>query len=782
MPLINTAELKPGQVAFSDQIYNGLDCCVTLEVFNELSRLHNSHPEIYSFERALQAPAMDMMLRGFRVDESARQEAINLVTNKIARLQVILNKLAHSVIDKDLNPRSQQQLQKLFYETMRLPKQWVSKKGERKLSMDREVLEKLELYFHAKPFIACIMAIREEAKNLEVLTKEVDPDGRLRTSYNIAGTETGRWSSSQSVTGTGGNQQNVTPDLRFICVADPGYKICAIDLEQAESREVGWLCGTLFNDWTYYNACLSGDLHTITARLVWPRLAWSGDLRSDRLLAESPFYRHFSYRDMAKRGGHGCLTTGHDVLTKSGWQDISIVGPQEEIACWTLNRIFWEVPSHWEAKPYTGILHTWEGTSLSLDMTHDHRVLSVYDPASSVVHENPAEAPPHGFIPLGKNYKGGDVVVPARLIAAFQADGHQKSTNCVEFHLHKERKKERLRLLCKIHGYEYKENFERQTITVYNFYSDKFPGAYMLNWTKECIVDYVDELKYWDGHQSATAVAISSTCKTSLEWFQTLGRLVGIGGNIQKPRKSGFGSNVYTLQQNHRLWATGSAIKTKTRQVINEPVYCPTVSSGAFLVRRNGKICVTGNTNYYGTPFTMARHLKVRTKLMEEFQSSYFGAYPALPKWHRDVAQRLQTTSKLTTVFGRTRHFFGRANDDTTLREAIAYSPQSATADRMNLVLWRLWKYMPEVQMLAQVHDAVYFQYPDSLNDAEIVTKALSYFEIPIKHGDRVLSVPGEAKLGYNWGNWDSKENPNGLKKFKGEDLRKRLSILDSVM
>ena len=84
-------------------------------------------------------------------------------------------------------------------------------------------------------------------------------------------------------------------------VADPGFKICGIDLEQAESREVGWLSGIICGDWSYLDACYSGDLHTLVARTAWPELPWTDDAKLDRAVADTPFYRHLTYRDMAKK-------------------------------------------------------------------------------------------------------------------------------------------------------------------------------------------------------------------------------------------------------------------------------------------------------------------------------------------------------------------------------------------------------------------------------------------------------------------------------------------------
>ena len=494
MVLIPTGDLKPGVVPYQQQVYNALDCCVTVEVLEKLQHIHQEEPVVYRFEKALQAPAIEMMCRGILVDEAARKTAIQSLEEDLAKLDAMLQQLAFAVWGRTVNPRSTIQLQNFFYGAMHLPEIWISDKGKRRLSMNREVLEKLSIYFHARPICNIILKIRDLSKKLETLKTEVDHDGRIRTSYNIAGTETGRWSSSASAFGTGGNLQNWEQKLRRVLVADPGNILVGIDLEQAESREVGWLSGTIFDEWSYYDACLAGDLHTLTAKLIWPNRPWTGDPKRDKDLAEEKFYREFSYRDMSKRGGHG--------------------------------------------------------------------------------------------------------------------------------------------------------------------------------------------------------------------------------------------------------------------------------------------------SNYYGTPLTMARHLKVPPKLMADFQQAYFSAYPGIPKYHRWVAQQIQTKHFLETIFGRKRHFFGRANDDTTLREAIAFLPQSSTADRMNLILWRLWKHHGhEIQILAQIHDAVYFQVREDHPDIPgLIATCLGRFDIDFTHkSGRKLIVPGEAKVGWNFAN-QSPANPDGLAKWKGALDRVRTTRLDRVM
>lgn len=288
------------------QIYNGLDCCITFEIDQKLEELMKPENElVYAFERGMQAPALDMMLRGVLIDEYERQVGIKKMKAEMAHVEVIWHQYCEEAFGRRVNIRSNPQLQVLFYEWMKLPVQFKRRKdGTKSPSVDRGSLEKLYLYLYARPFIECIWAYSDSKKRLNVLETEVDADGRMRTSYNVAGTETGRWSSSSNSTGGGTNLQNITAELRRMFIADFGWKMCGIDLEQAESRVCGLLIGWLFNDWAYLNACEVGDLHTFVCQMVWPELPWTDDPKQNKEIAEQQFYRHFTYRDMGKRGGH----------------------------------------------------------------------------------------------------------------------------------------------------------------------------------------------------------------------------------------------------------------------------------------------------------------------------------------------------------------------------------------------------------------------------------------------------------------------------------------------
>jgi DNA polymerase-1 len=304
--IIHTNTCKPTDLLNQwerDQVYNGLDVCITREVLDKtLPQLDQHTSDTYNLSRALQGPALEMRIRGVRIDQYRKGEVIDEMYDKIDRLERNLERIVLEGVGlPHFNWRSNADLQKLFYDRLGIPT--IRKQG--RPTVDRGALEKMEAYTVAKPIVAHMSAMRELGKKISVLKTEVDADGRMRTSYNIAGTDTGRFSSSFSEFGTGGNLQNVEESLRSIFIADRGMKWAKCDAKSGESFVVGALEWNLFNDPRYLEACESGDPHTAVARICWPNLPWTGELKSDKALAETPYYRHYTHRFMCKKLGHG---------------------------------------------------------------------------------------------------------------------------------------------------------------------------------------------------------------------------------------------------------------------------------------------------------------------------------------------------------------------------------------------------------------------------------------------------------------------------------------------
>lgn len=303
MKIIHTDESPPTDSNELLWAYNGLDCMLTAEILDALLPQLDEHTSAtYSFSRSLQGPALEMRMRGVRIDQARKSEVIDEYFESLEILEEHLNRLVGEACDFwQFNWRSSKDLRELFYERLEIPV--IRKQG--KPTVERSALEKMEVYIVAKPIVRHLEAMQDVKMKIQFLRTAIDPDGRIRTSYNIGGTSTGRFSSSYSEFGTGGNLQNVEESLRSVFIADPGMKMGYFDGEQIQSRIVGALQWNICEDGKYLDACESGDLHTNVSKLVWPRLNWTGNPNLDKELAEQPYYRHYSRRFMSKKAGHG---------------------------------------------------------------------------------------------------------------------------------------------------------------------------------------------------------------------------------------------------------------------------------------------------------------------------------------------------------------------------------------------------------------------------------------------------------------------------------------------
>jgi DNA polymerase I-like protein with 3'-5' exonuclease and polymerase domains len=281
--------------------YNGLDCCITIEVFEKMQPLlDNQTTSTYQFELSQLPCSLAMTFRGMLVDTAERDAQLLILHKNKQKVENQLDQLAKARWSKPLNHNSPKQLKDFFYDCLALPThyRYDSKKKERVATCNREALEKLDNYWIARPFTRHILKARELDSIIEVLERGIDADGRFRAAFNPSGTDTGRWSSSENPFRTGSNGQNITGKLRKIFISDKGYRFGNGDLEQSESRFVGAYAYQATGRSAYLDACESGDLHTVVAQKLWPHITCKAD-------AEQPFYLHFSFRDMAKRGGHG---------------------------------------------------------------------------------------------------------------------------------------------------------------------------------------------------------------------------------------------------------------------------------------------------------------------------------------------------------------------------------------------------------------------------------------------------------------------------------------------
>ena len=116
-------------------------------------------------------------------------------------------------------------------------------------------------------------------------------------------------------------------------------------------------------------------------------------------------------------------------------------------------------------------------------------------------------------------------------------------------------------------------------------------------------------------------------------------------------------------------------------------VYCPTTSTGFFVIRHNGFISITG-INYSMGPQTFSDNLAKEEifKSQSECQvllNNYTDRFPGLKRWHRSIEEEVQSTRTLYNLFGRPKRFLGEMNA-ALFRNAYSYKPQSTVAELLN--------------------------------------------------------------------------------------------------
>jgi len=178
-----------------------------------------------------------------------------------------------------------------------------------------------------------IRNVRDMQKQLGFLKARLSADGRFYATFNVFAPWTGRWSSSKDPFQRGSNLQNVTERHRRIFIADPGHELFYADLKTAESLVVAYLSG----DAAYIEAH-NQDVHTYVCRLVWPNLAWTGDIKTDKTLANTwrpPWddVPGHEYRFQAKRVAHGA-NYGRSAFSVAIENHIPVAAAQEALTAY----------------------------------------------------------------------------------------------------------------------------------------------------------------------------------------------------------------------------------------------------------------------------------------------------------------------------------------------------------------------------------------------------------------------------------------------------------------
>jgi len=206
------------------------------------------------FNHSLLRPFAYMQLRGIKYESELAQSEASAIWSEMMELQTWID----LVNGEPLNINSHVQLKKFLYNKLQLTKQYVIEKGRKtnKLASDVVALLKL-LKLHDSDVVYHILRWR----HLEGIRRQVDfkldDDGRVRSGYNVVGTETGRLSCKTSDSGGGYNLQTTTKRLRKCFVPDEGNYMFQVDLSGADGWTVAAHCAR-FDDFAMLEDYRSG--------------------------------------------------------------------------------------------------------------------------------------------------------------------------------------------------------------------------------------------------------------------------------------------------------------------------------------------------------------------------------------------------------------------------------------------------------------------------------------------------------------------------------------------
>ena len=161
--------------------------------------------------------------------------------------------------------------------------------------------------------------------------------------------------------------------------------------------------------------------------------------------------------------------------------------------------------------------------------------------------------------------------------------------------------------------------------------------------------------------------------------------------------------------------------------------------------RQTGKAANHGLNYGLGVDkFCLINNLKRREG--KAIYDGYFKAYPEIKQWHRYIDSQIYNTRSLTNCLGRKRIFIDFINQD-LLNEAYDFIPQSTVADILHYYgIRRIYEDLPDVQLLNDVHDAVWFQIPE--DHIDLLPDIRNMLEVPLTWEDRTWTIPIDCHIG----------------------------------
>lgn len=313
----------------------------------------------------------------------------------------------------------------------------------------------------------------------------------------------------------------------------------------------------------------------------------------------------------------GCVDCSTEYHNGERWVPISEYKEGDKVLVWDEKRnAHWEKPEAYIKLPCDTMYHFKHVRGLDQMLSKEHRMYFYNGSGKEKVRtaEEVAQWASTRTRSLGKDCKlpilfhleSGNKEYPLpllRLLVAVSADGHFTcNTNYCVIRVKKQRKKDRLLSLLKECSIEFKMREESTGFTVFAFYAPEkikvFPAEWLSTLGTEALRAIADESLLWDGNCEDSYY---TTVKENADFIQFAFAATGRRASVLVDNREGrplcyivhvaketgtCGRGYYSIQKDNI-----SIVPT-----VDGYKYCFTVSTGRLVLRRNGRIFLTGNS------------------------------------------------------------------------------------------------------------------------------------------------------------------------------------------
>lgn len=328
--------------------------------------------------------------------------------------------------------------------------------------------------------------------------------------------------------------------------------------------------------------------------------------------------------------GLHCYEDGTEILTENGWVDFNLLSDTERVANYNSDgSITFEFPSEIIHSDYEGSMFRFSGQRYNLSVTPNHRMVKFDQYANWALRIDRADKVSvhnHRLPVSGRGIGELDNFTPEdQLYVAFQADGTpvnggsqtEEGDYLYRFFFHKQRKADQLLKILEDgeFRYTYKVNEEGHH-SIYVWTSrhmdkdfDQVPLASISeNWAR----DFIQETTYWDGCRSGGILRYTNSNKKAVDKVVAVAALANMRTNFYKvpvgssrpPIRANQG-DVVTKKEHYQItisdtyYVSGRSV-SKEEFEYKGKIHCVTVPSGMVIVRKNGMVSVSGNSQSYG--------------------------------------------------------------------------------------------------------------------------------------------------------------------------------------